>query len=393
MKVVPLGEAFLRITNGKNVPQDDSGDGLPVTRIETIANGRVNPLKCGYAALPRAGNEKWILQAGDILMSHINSPKHVGKCAIYEAEHPEMIHGMNLLRLEPDIAQLDSRYAFHQLRSRKFRSDLRRFINQAVNQASVSISNLKSIDFILPPLDEQQRIAAILDKADELRAKRREALAHLETLTQSIFHSMFGDPVTNPKNLPRLTLPEVGHLYSGGTPSKASSENWGGDVPWFSPKDIKAMFLTDSIDHISSRVIETSSLKLLPAKTVVLVVRGMILAHSFPVAMLLRQATINQDLKAIRPTRPVEPEFLLACLQAQHGHAVSLVETAAHGTKKLTADGLSKIYVFDVPLELQQTFAIRVAAVEGLKEAHRKHLAELDALFASLQHRAFKGEL
>ena len=208
-----------------------------------------------------------------------------------------------------------------------------------------------------------------------------------------MFHAMFGDPVTNPKNLPRLTLPEVGHLYSGGTPSKASSENWGGDVPWFSPKDIKAMFLTDSIDHISSRVIETSSLKLLPAKTVVLVVRGMILAHSFPVAMLLRQATINQDLKAIRPTRPVEPEFLLACLQAQYGHAVSLVETAAHGTKKLTADGLSKMYVFDVPLELQQTFSIRVAAVERLKEAHRKHLAELDALFASLQHRAFKGEL
>ena len=249
------------------------------------------------------------------------------------------------------------------------------------------------MDVPLPPLDEQRRIAAILNKADELRIKRREALAHLDSLTQSIFHSTFGDPVNNPHGLPRRTLPEVGHLYSGGTPSKTAPENWEGEVPWFSPKDIKSSFLDDSMDHISPRVTETTSLKLLPPKTVVLVVRGMILAHSFPVAVLRRAATINQDLKAVRPYGPIEPEFLLACLQAQHSHAVSMVETAAHGTKRLTADGLAKIFVFDVPLKRQQDFARQVSAVERLKETHRKHLAELDALFASLHHRAFKGEL
>ncbi|MDQ0771493.1 type I restriction enzyme S subunit [Pseudarthrobacter defluvii] len=257
----------------------------------------------------------------------------------------------------------------------------------------VNRSDITELPLPVPPLDEQRRIAAILDKADELRTKRRAALAHLDALTQSIFHAMFGDPVTNPRNLPRLALPEIGRLYSGGTPSKATPENWEGDVPWFSPKDIKESFLENSKDHISPQVTETTSLKLLPAKTVVFVVRGMILAHSFPVAMLRRPATINQDLKAIQPYKPIEPEFLLACLQAQHGHAVSLVETAAHGTKKLTADGLSKIYVFEVSLERQQEFAGQVSAVERLKQAHRKHLAELDALFASLQHRAFKGEL
>ena len=173
-------------------------NGLPITRIETIADGTINPVKVGFADLEESECVDWLLQDGDILISHINSTKHLGKCAIYEGNPPALIHGMNLLvlRVDPNVAA--SRYVYWMLSSTGFRSKLPRITKDSVNQSSFNISSFKKLQIPLPPLAEQKRIAAILDAADALRAKRREALAQLDTLLQSTFLDMFGDPVTNP---------------------------------------------------------------------------------------------------------------------------------------------------------------------------------------------------
>ena len=245
----------------------------------------------------------------------------------------------------------------------------------------------------LPTVSEQRRIAAILDQADALRAKRREALAQLDRLAQSVFVEMFGDPVSNPMNWPMESLTDVCHCYSGGTPSKSNPEYWQGDLPWFSAKDLKADDLFDSQDHISETVPKTTSLKLLPADTVAIVVRGMILAHTFPVSVLRVPATINQDLKALLPRKPIETQFLACCLRAQRDFILEKVSEAGHGTKRLDTLGLQEIRVPQVPDSLQKVFVARNKAIENLKTQHRTALAELDALFASLQHRAFRGDL
>jgi type I restriction enzyme S subunit len=252
---------------------------------------------------------------------------------------------------------------------------------------------LKRCEILIPPLPEQRRIAAILDQADALRVKRREALAQLDRLAQSVFVEMFGDPVSNPMNWPMESLTDVCHCYSGGTPSKSNPEYWQGDLPWFSAKDLKADDLFDSQDHISETVPKTTSLKLLPADTVAIVVRGMILAHTFPVSVLRVPATINQDLKALLPRKPIETQFLACCLRAQKDFILEKVSEAGHGTKRLDTLGLQEIRVPQVPDSLQKVFVARNQAIENLKNQHRTALAELDALFASLQHRAFRGEL
>ncbi len=252
---------------------------------------------------------------------------------------------------------------------------------------------LKRCELLIPPLPEQRRIAAILDQADALRVKRREALAQLDRLAQSVFVEMFGDPVSNPMNWPMESLTDVCHCYSGGTPSKSNPEYWQGDLPWFSAKDLKADDLFDSQDHISETVPKTTSLKLLPADTVAIVVRGMILAHTFPVSVLRVPATINQDLKALLPRKPIETQFLACCLRAQKDFILEKVSEAGHGTKRLDTLGLQEIRVPQVPDSLQKVFVARNQAIENLKNQHRTALAELDALFASLQHRAFRGEL
>ena len=257
----------------------------------------------------------------------------------------------------------------------------------------ISRGNLGKIHIPLPPLPEQRRIAAILDQADTLRTQRRAALAQLDSLTQSLFLDMFGDPVTNPKCWPFVSLTDVCHCYSGGTPSKANNAFWDGTVPWFSAKDMKAEDLFDSEDHIAEAVPQTTTLKLLPKDTVAIVVRGMILAHTFPVCVLRIPATINQDLKALIPREPINAQFLAACLRSQSGSVLEQVSEAGHGTKRLDAQGLQKIRVLRPGSALEQTFATRVQAIEALKAQHRAALAEADALFAALQQRAFAGDL
>ncbi|MDP3366106.1 MAG: restriction endonuclease subunit S [Pseudomonas sp.] len=249
------------------------------------------------------------------------------------------------------------------------------------------------ISIPLPPLPEQRRIAAILDQAETLRTQRRAALAQLDSLTQSLFLDMFGDPVTNPKGWPVVSLTDICHGYSGGTPSKANDTFWKGPIPWFSAKDMKAEDLFDSKDHIAETVPTTTTLKLLPKDTVAIVVRGMILAHTFPVCVLRVPATINQDLKALIPRQPIDAQFLAACLRSQSGFVLEQVSEAGHGTKRLDSQGLQKIRVLQPEPSLQQTFATRIQAIEALKTQHRAALAAQDALFASLQQRAFAGTL
>jgi type I restriction enzyme S subunit len=245
----------------------------------------------------------------------------------------------------------------------------------------------------VPPLPEQRRIAAILDKANAVRSKRREALAHFDRLAQSIFVAMFGDPLTNPKGWQTLPLTEACHCYSGGTPSKANSEYWSGNLPWFSPKDLKRDDLLNSEDHINVEVPNWTSLRLLPADTVVIVVRGMILAHTFPVSVLRVPATINQDLKALLPNVPLRPQFLANCLRAQSSSILERVSEAGHGTKRLDSERLRGINILLPSISSQDEFEDRVQVLKELQASSTKSHARLNSLFISLQHRAFRGEL
>lgn len=311
----------------------------------------------------------------------------VGKVAVAGVD---LCFSQDITAILPDKDRLDTAYLVHFLRTKQ---DYLLSMARGATIKGVTRNVVADLVIPLPPLPEQRRIAAILDQADALRAKRREALAQLDRLAQSVFVEMFGDPISNPMNWPMESLTDVCHCYSGGTPSKSNPEYWQGDLPWFSAKDLKADDLFDSQDHISETVPQTTSLKLLPADTVAIVVRGMILAHTFPVSVLRVPATINQDLKALLPRKPIETQFLACCLRAQRDFILEQVSEAGHGTKRLDTLGLQEIRVPQVPDSLQKIFVARNRAIENLKAQHRTALAELDALFASLQHRAFRGEL
>ena len=345
-------------------------NGLPITRIETIADGTINPSKVGFADLEESDCADWLLQDGDILISHINSTKHLGKCAIYEGDPPALIHGMNLLalRVDPDVAAF--RYVYWMLSSTGFRRKLPRITKDSVNQSSFNISSFKKLEIPLPPLAEQKRIAGILDAADALRAKRREALAQLDTLIQSTFLDMFGDPVTNPMGWERKPLREVIRVKSGdGLVSKDMAPD--GKYPVYGGNGINGYH--DSFMFEKPRI-----------------VLGRVGVYCGTVHLTRARAWVTDNALYVHTfIQPVDTTYLVAALKM-----ANLNQYAGRSAQPLISG--NRIYPVEIlipPVDLQHRFAAIVKSVGHQKASQRAHLAELGTLFASLQSRAFRGDL
>lgn len=380
---------FLR--NGKSVAQSPESGGLPISRIETIADGRIDPTRVGFANLDLADCRDWLLEEGDILISHINSTKHLGKCAIYTGEPPALVHGMNLLALRVNQSRTTCRYAYHMLRSPGFRRQLPRITKDSVNQSSFNISNFMKLEIPLPPLPEQKRIAAILDAADALRAKRREALAQLDTLLQSTFLDMFGDPVTNPMGWEIASVGDEISFITSGSRGWASYYAESGDIfiriqnlkrGRLDLEDIAFVAAPDSAEARRTRVEPGDVLLSITAD----------LGRTAVVPDGLDKAHINQHLAILR-FRELNPVFVSYQL-ASNGGQSQFDRLNREGVKAgLNFDDVKSIRVTKPPLPMQRRFSRAVEAIEEQKASQRAHLAELDTLFASLQSRAFRGEL
>jgi len=192
-KTGTIGDVLSLIQNGVNCHQDKSGKGLKISRIETIADANINYNKTGFSNLDENQKQKAALNKGDILFSHINSPIHVGKTAIYDGGEP-LYHGINLLRLNT-IEGVDSNYFNFFLQSLFWSGYWRRTAKQSVNQASVNQTDIKKIPFAYPPLSEQERIVAKLDAAfaeiDESVEAAKNNLANINMLVNASLGKIF----------------------------------------------------------------------------------------------------------------------------------------------------------------------------------------------------------
>ena len=190
-----LGDCFISINNGSNIRQVKGAKGIPVTRIETLSNDKFNRERMGYAdILDASPYSSYILNDGDILMSHINSMKFLGRAVQYsKKENETIIHGMNLLRLVPTKDVLSS-FLVYQFYTAFFRNQIVSISHQSVNQASFNTTNLKNLKLKVPPLSEQQSIVDYLDSAfakiDAIKTNAEKALNEAKALFQASLKEM-----------------------------------------------------------------------------------------------------------------------------------------------------------------------------------------------------------
>jgi type I restriction enzyme S subunit len=250
---VAIGEIACLLRNGMSIKQSPGAGGIPITRIETIASERINLSRCGYAGLERKDCSGWLLEYGDILISHINSLAHLGKCAIFEDRAHEVAHGMNLLNLRVDQSVALPRFILHALRSKRFVAQISTIAKKSVNQASFNISTFKELEIPLPPLEEQRRIAAILDQAQYIRDKAARRTDLLLALGRSLFIRSFGLPSENPYQLPLLKLIDI--CNSKQWPTISSKQLRENGYPVFGANGLIGYF--DSFNHPEPTVLVT----------------------------------------------------------------------------------------------------------------------------------------
>ena len=180
-----------------------------------------------------------------------------------------------------------------------------------------------------------------------------------------------------------VRFPDLCAIAGGATPSKANPTFWAGDIPWVSPKDMKVPQIRDAQDHISGMAIQ-GSLSLVPSGSLLMVVRGMILAHSFPIAETLVPVTINQDMKAATPYLADVLPFLLLVATGMKPEILALVERSTHGTCKLESQKIFGMLFPLPPLAEQSRIVTRVTALRRLCADLRQRLADAQTIQSHL---------
>ena len=360
----------------------DEGD-IALIRIRDVVRGQSSTFYRGDY------DEKYLIQRGDIL---IGMDGEFNRARWQSA--PALLN-QRVCKIASSSPNLSDEYLFHFLPpALKAIEDTTSF----VTVKHLSAKQIKDISIPLPPVEEQRRIAAILDQAETLRTQRRTALALLDSLTQSLFLDMFGDPVTNDRGWPdSLALGEVADIASGVTKGRKLDGKATREVPYLAVANVqdKALRLEGlktieaTEDEISRYRLQKDDLLLTEGGDPDKLGRGTLWNEE------LSECIHQNHIFRVRLTHAaLHPLFLNWLVGSTRGKNYFL--RSAKQTTGIASINMTQLRSFPLlvpPLPLQQTFATRIASIEALKTTHRRALAALDALFASLQQRAFSGEL
>jgi len=383
-----VADACELITDGTHYTPKNAGAGYPFLTVKDVSDEHLDFVDCSFIAevdylAAKAGNAS--PQCGDVLFSKDGT---VGKVHVVKTNRPfAVLSSLAILRPRPE--RVDAQYLGHVLRSPAVLEDaIKRKTGSAIRR--IILSDLKRVGIPLPPLPEQRRIASILDQADTLRAKRRVAIAQFDALAQSIFLDLFGDPVTNSKEWNVQPLGELARIIRGASPRpKGDPRYFGGRIPWLMISDVTAE---------PGRLVTRTKQGVTEAgrdKSVYLQPGTLVLTNSATVGVpkVLGIAACIHDgfLAFLDIDERIEKEFLymfFLLMRAQLSHL------APEGTQKNLNTGIAKALRMIVPpLDLQQEFCRCISVIDRLRADSGSARGYLDALFASLQYRAFRGDL
>lgn len=390
---VPLGELADVVSGGtpkRSEPAFFDGD-IPWVKIGDMLQGTVDHTEESITDAGLTGSSAKLLPAGTLLLSIFAT---IGRTAVLgvDAATNQAIAGL----LIKDSSCVDGNYLRRYL---EFASEGLANQGRGVAQANINLSMLRSHPVPVPPMQEQRRIAAILDAAEALRDKRRLAVAKLDTLMQAIFIDMFGDSERDTWNtmpVADLATSERGSIRTGPFGSQLLHEEFSTDGP------VAVLGIDNAVENhfawgekrfISAEKYEQLKRYTVRPGDVLLTIMGTcgrtaIVPDDIPLAINTKHLcciTLDRDRCL--------PEFLWGCLRFHSGVLRQLGATRGAVMPGLNMGLIKRAEVPVPPLELQKRFARRRQHAEQQMARSRAHLDFLDTLFASLQQRAFRGEL
>lgn len=398
--MIILDECLELLRNGCNIRQEDSGE-YPITRIETISLARIDINRVRYCTPTQEQIEKYKLIEGDILFSHINSPSHVGKTAIYYDSLGTIIHGINLLLLRPNKNILLPKYLDYYLKSNKVRTYFETRCKKSVNQASLNQKDIKELKVVVPPLEEQERIVSILKRAESCIKKRKESNVLLDELVRSRFIEMFGDPSKNQKGWEISGIGKYLNVltdyHSNGSYESLRDNVTLLDTPSYAlmvrTTDLEKNNFEDDVKYIDEHAynhLEKS--KVFGGEIIINKIGSAGKAYLMPFLNRPVSLAMNQFLLRFDEDK-VNHVFLYNLLLTPYMEVKIKEKVRGAVTKTITKDAIREIKIIVPPIEIQNQFVDFVKQVDKLKFEMETSLKELENNFNSLMQKAFNGEL
>ena len=385
MSIRSIDECFYHIQNGANIKQGEIEGGYPITRIETTSNDMFNRDRMGYAGITDLTKyDSYVLEDGDLLMSHINSIQYLGRTVLYEKIGDEIIiHGMNLLRLKANRDIVIPAYARYSFYSHSFRSQLANITKKSVNQASFAVKDLKRIKLDIPNLSEQNYIVSTLDKLQSIITHRKQQLEKLDELVKARFVEMFGEPVLNTMDWECKSVIDECDCQ---VPGRDKPKSFTGDIPWITIEDLCVNGITYNSKSglgLTQNEIDEVGRKTIPKNSVIMSCVGNLGICSIAGCDMI----INQQLHSFQCGKRVNNIFLMNCLgfQKEYMNKWASNTTVLYMNKSIC----NSIPIIVPPLELQNQFAAFVSQVDKSKAVVQKSLDEAQLLFDSLMQEYF----
>lgn len=354
---------------------------------------------------------------GDVTIAKITPCFENGKGALMRGLFGGIGFGTTeLIVARPKPSLVTGEYLNWLFNSRLFRNHGEASMYGAGGQKRVPDDFVRNFYTAFPPLPEQTAIASFLDretgKIDALIAEQEKLLVLLAekrqaTISHAVTKGLNPDAPMKDSGVAWLggvpvhwrvsPLKYLVTFSSGSTPSKENLDYWDGDIPWASAKDLKVETLHDTADHITHLAIDNRAASLLPAGTVLVVVRGMILARTFPVTQIAAPMAINQDLKGVQPTDAVDSNYLAWLLRGSADESLQRLDEAGHGTKALRMDAWSSMQLpvplRDEQIEIASFLDAETAKLDALKDESERAIALLKERRSALIAAAVTGQI
>jgi type I restriction enzyme S subunit len=373
---LPLSNIAAKIDYGLTASANEAQVGPKFLRITDIQDDAVDWDDVPFCEATPKKLAKARIEPGDIVFARTGAT--TGKSFLINDPPEDAVFASYLIRVRSSGRAIPS-YLAHFFRSQDYWSQIKNRTRGAA-QGGVNATSLGELDIPLPPLEEQRRIAGILDAADALRRRRREALALLDTLPGAIFAEMFDGST----DIEHREIGELGRVVTGATPPSKKENMFGGPIPFVTPGDLEGDGSTvrtvTEEGAMASRTVRGGS-------TLVCCIGATI----GKISQFNESVAFNQQINAVEWGDEIEPAFGTQVMR--------LIKANIIGSAKSTTLPILKKSLFEklpipvVSKERQRKFAGLVESVEARKGSMKAHLFEIETLFASLQSRAFAGEL